>query len=116
MLFLATFARKLGAKDKKKRVVKYRGRELTPNQPVPSDKPGKKMMVLASKNVDGKTKYKLVHYGASGYSDYREHQDKARRQRFQKRHKAIKLKDGTPAYKDRHQAAYWSTNKRGGTW
>lgn len=96
--------------------VYHAGRYWTPNKPVPSSRPEKKRMVLASKKVGGETKYKVVHYGAKGYSDFRKHKDPARRARFQKRHQAIKLKSGAPAHKDKFQAAYWSTKKAGGTW
>lgn len=106
----STFARTKGAKDKGKRVF-YRGRYWTPNRPVASDRAGKKKMVLASKNVGGKTKYKLIHFGAKGYSDYTKHKDKSRRANYRARHSAIKLKSGKPAYKDKFQAAYWSYRK-----
>lgn len=114
----SNYARSKGAKDKKKRkVYKLRdGRVLKPNSPVPARDGKHKKVVLAKKIVNGKAKYKVVRYGAIGYSDMRKHKDPKRRERFMKRHKAIKLKSGKPAYKDKFQAAYWSTNKRGGTW
>lgn len=39
-----------------------------------------------------------------------DHNDKKRRQAYRKRHMAIKLKDGTPAYKSKEQPAYYSLN------
>jgi hypothetical protein len=111
MYYLANFAQESSGGK-----VYRAGRWWTPNKPVPSNRAGKKKMVLASKRVDGETKYKVVHYGAEGYSDYTKHKDPARRKRFMQRHKAIKLKSGEPAHKNKFQAAYWSTNSRGGTW
>jgi hypothetical protein len=115
-LTTATFARGKGDKDKRKRQIKRSGRWWTPNKPVSANDGVHKKVVLASKVVDGKKKYKIVRYGAVGYSDYSVHKDKARRARFMKRHKAIKLKSGLPAYKDKFQAAYWGTHSKGGTW
>ena len=107
--YTAEFARPRGCGQGK---VRYRGRCMTPNKPVPSSRPEKKRMVLVKRG----DRMKLVHYGAKGYSDYRKHKDPARRARFQKRHRAIKLKDGRPAHSDPFQPAYWSTKKAGGTW
>ena len=80
-----------------------------------SSRAGKKYMVL----VDGK----WTHFGAvkagvpmrqykdsTGfglYSDY-DHNDIERRDRYRARHRAIKLKDGTPAYKKKHSPAWFS--------
>lgn len=114
-LTTATFARGKGDKDKRKRKLRD-GRTLTPNKPVSANDGVHKKVVLASKVVDGKKKYKIVRYGAVGYSDYSVHKDKARRARFMKRHKAIKLKSGKPAYLDKFSPAYWGTHSKGGTW
>ena len=51
---------------------------------------------------------KSIHFGAKGYSDYTKHKDKERRDRYRARHKKIKLKDGSLAYKNKNQPAYWS--------
>lgn len=109
MLGDAEFAKPRGCGAGK---VRSAGRCMTPNKPVPSSRPEKKKMVLVKRG----DRTKLVHYGAKGYSDYRKHKDPARRARFQKRHRAIKLKDGRPAHSDPFQPAYWSTKKAGGTW
>lgn len=53
---------------------------------------------------------KKIHFGAKGYSDYTIHKDKERREKYRKRHSAIKLKDGSLAYKNKNQPAYWSYN------
>jgi len=39
-----------------------------------------------------------------------DHNDPSRRKRFRNRHKEIKTKDGTPAYLDKEQPAYYSWN------
>ena len=51
---------------------------------------------------------KKIHFGDNRYLDYTQHKDKERRDRYRSRHKKIKLKDGTLAYKNKNQAAYWS--------
>ena len=45
--------------------------------------------------------------GLGLYSKY-DHGDKKRRASYRARHKAIKLKDGTLAYKNKNSASYWS--------
>lgn len=45
--------------------------------------------------------------GLGLYSKY-DHGDKKRRDAYRARHKAIKLKDGTLAYKNKNSASYWS--------
>lgn len=47
--------------------------------------------------------------GLGLYSKY-DHGDKKRRDAYRARHKAIKLKDGTLAYKNKNSASYWSYN------
>ena len=51
---------------------------------------------------------KWIHFGSDKHEDYLMHNDNKRRENYKKRHKAIKLKDGTPAYKNKMQPAYWS--------
>jgi hypothetical protein len=62
-----------------------------------------------------------IHFGAKGYKHYKDttgkglyshldHLDKARRDRYRARHEKILLKDGTPAYKNKEQPAYYSYN------
>lgn len=83
-------------------------RYMTPNQPTASTRAGKKKMVLASKSVGGETKYKLIHFGAKGYSDFTKHKSEKRRALYKKRHSAIRLKSGKRAIDDKFQAAYWA--------
>ena len=45
----------------------YRGKLWTLNRPVRSTAKGKKMMVLATKTIEGKRRAKIVHFGALGY-------------------------------------------------
>ena len=45
----------------------YRGRLWTLNKPVKSTAKGKKMMVLATKTINGKKRGKIIHFGALGY-------------------------------------------------
>ena len=47
--------------------------------------------------------------GLGLYSKY-DHNDKERRDRYRARHRAIKLKDGTPAYKKKYSPAWFSYN------
>ncbi len=60
---------------------------------------------------------KWVHFGNINYQHYFDstplklythlnHGDKKRREAYRKRHMAIKLKDGTFAYKNKNQPAY----------
>ena len=81
-----------------------------------STRVNKKYMVRTPKG-------KLIHFGAivngkpmgqfkdsTGlglYSKY-DHLDKKRRASYRARHKAIKLNDGSPAYKNKEQAAYYA--------
>ena len=46
---------------------KYRGRLWELNKPVKSTAKGKKMMVLATKMIDGVKRAKVIHFGALGY-------------------------------------------------
>ena len=49
-----------------------------------------------------------IHFGSLLYEDYTTHHDDERRASYRRRHKAILLLDGRPAYKVQSQAAYWS--------
>ena len=51
-----------------------------------------------------------IHLGAKGYDDYTSHHDEVRRDAYRKRHRAILLKDGRPAYKVKSSPAFWSWN------
>ena len=77
-----------------------------------STRAGKKYMVRSPQG-------RLIHFGALGYQHYKDstplklyshldHKDKVRRDRYRKRHEAIKTKAGLPAYKDPEQGAYYA--------
>ena len=66
----------------------------------PSWRKGKKLAVL----YQGK----WIHVGALGYEDYTTHHDDERRASYRRRHKAILLRDGRPAYTVKTQPAYWA--------
>lgn len=61
---------------------------------------------------------KLIHFGARKYQHFRDsvsnrylhlnHLDEERKERYQKRHKGIRLKSGKRAIDDRNQPAYYS--------
>ena len=78
-----------------------------------STRKNKKYMVKTPQN-------KWVHFGARGYKHYKDsalglyssfdHLDKERRDRYKARHEKILLKDGTPAYKNKEQPAYYAYN------
>ena len=62
---------------------------------------------------------KWIHFGNKNYQHYKDssglgiyshldHKDKKRRASYRARHKAIKLKNGKPAYLDKEQAAYYA--------
>ncbi len=76
-----------------------------------SDRPGKKWMVLAKKG----DKYKVVHGGAKGMSDFTKHRNEKRRQRFWDR---MGGKDSAKA-KDPFSPLYWARkgfSNAGSTW
>jgi len=98
------FTRNKGSKDKGKRVMRG-GRSWIPNKPVPSDRPGKKKMVLASKKINGETKYKLIHYGASAYGN--NYSSKARKN-YLARSGGIKNKSGGLTKDDKFSPNFWA--------
>lgn len=62
---------------------------------------------------------KTIHFGNPFYEHFhdrtgiwsnKDHNDPKRRESYRKRHKAIRLKDGSLAYKDKNQPSYWSMN------
>ena len=79
----------------------YRGKWWQPNNPMPSDRSGKKRMVLAKEG----NQVALVHYGAEGYKhNYSPEAKKS----FLARMQGVKTKDGKAAYKDKFSPAYWA--------
>lgn len=63
-------------------------------------------------------KKKLIHFGSRKYKHFMDrvsdryehlnHLDEDRKERYRKRHQAIKLKNGKIAIHDKNQPAYWS--------
>ena len=52
---------------------------------------------------------KWIHFGALGYGDYyTTHHDDERRASYRRRHTAILLRDGRPAYTVKTQPSFWS--------
>jgi hypothetical protein len=68
----------------------------------PSTAKGKKFMVT----VDGKR----VHFGQAGASDFIEHGDEARRQRYLARASKIRDKRGNLTWKRKSSANFWSVH------
>lgn len=83
----------------------YRGRLWTLNKPVKSTAKDKKMMVLATKMINGKRRGKLIHFGAKGYGH--NYSLKAK-QNYLKRSSGIKTKNGQLTKNDRWSANYWA--------
>ena len=73
-----------------------------------SNRKNKKYVATVHNLSDNSTK--KVHWGAKGYDDYYVHRDKKRRDNFQKRHGAIKTKDGKIASKDPTRPAFYATH------
>ncbi len=83
----------------------YRGKSWKLNHPVESTAKGKKMMVLATKTIDGKRRVKLVHFGALGYGH--NYSTKAKKS-YRARSAEIRDKDGKLTRNDRWSANYWA--------
>lgn len=61
--------------------------------------------------VKSKTgKPKLIHFGHKDYQDFRQHKDKKRRERYLKRAKGIRNKEGKLTWKDKNTKNYWSVH------
>lgn len=83
----------------------YRGQLWTLNKPIPSTAKGKKMMVLATKIVDGKKKAKIIHFGALGYGHNYSPEAK---KNYLTRSAGIRNKDGKLTKNDRWSPNYWA--------
>ena len=64
-----------------------------------STRKNEKYMIVSSKFLNKKYFKGLqkIHFGAKDFEDYTTHKDIKRKERYLKRHNAIKLKDGTKA-------------------
>ncbi|MCP5508929.1 MAG: hypothetical protein H7A39_00740 [Chlamydiales bacterium] len=96
---------KLASLEKKDGKVFYRGKYWTVNEPIPSTAKGKKMMVLASKTVDGEKRVKIVHFGALGYGH---NYSAAAKKNYLARSAGIRNKDGKLTKNDPWSANYWA--------
>jgi hypothetical protein len=96
--------RKLADLPKKDGKVEYLGKWWVPDEPVKSDRAGKKMMVLA---VD-EGEVALIHFGDASMDDFTTHKDKDRRDNFYKRFATTKSSRGKLALKDKFSPLYWS--------
>lgn len=85
--------------------VRYRGRLFELNKPVRSTRAGKKMMVLATKTVDGKRRAKLIHFGALGYGH--NYSEKAK-QNYLSRSAGIRNKSGQLTKNDPWSPNHWA--------
>lgn len=83
----------------------YRGKLWTLNKPTKSTSKGKKMMVLATKNVNGERRAKVVHFGALGYGH--NYSFKAKKS-YLARSAGIKNKKGELTKDDPFSANYWA--------
>lgn len=85
--------------------VEYRGRLWSLNKPVKSTAKGKKMMVLATKVVDGEKRAKIVHFGALGYGH---NYSKKAKDNYLKRSAGIRNRQGKLTKDDPWSANYWA--------
>ena len=65
---------------------------------------------LLKKKYMVRYKNKLIHFGQKGYEDYSTHKDKKRRASYRARHRAIRLKNGKLAYKNKESPSFWGWN------
>lgn len=68
-----------------------------------SHRENKKYLILTPGN-------RMIHFGAEGYSDYTNHKDDDRKQRYIDRHSKILKKDGSRAIDDINSPSFWSLN------
>lgn len=80
------------------------GKPMVANKVYNSTREGKKKMVYATKNGEGK----LIHFGADGYKDYTQHGSEKRKKNYLARSGGIKDKNGNLTKDDRHSPNYWA--------
>lgn len=83
----------------------YLGKKWKLNHPKRSTAKNKKMMVLATKRINGKIKAKLVHFGAKGYGH---NYSKKAKENYLKRSSGIRNKNGKLTKDDKWSANFWS--------
>lgn len=83
----------------------YRGKLWKLNTPVKSTRKGKKMMVLASKTINGEKRVKLIHFGALGYGH---NYSRDAKRNYLRRSAGIKNKAGILTKNDKWSPNYWA--------
>ncbi|MDN3505779.1 MAG: hypothetical protein P0S96_00940 [Simkaniaceae bacterium] len=83
----------------------YRGKLYKLNKPTRSTAQGKKMMVLATKTIDGERRAKLIHFGALGYGHNYSNRAKFN---YLRRSAGIRNKEGKLTKDDKWSANYWA--------
>ena len=83
----------------------YQGQLFELDKPIKSTIKGKKMMVLASKTINGKKRVKLIHFGAEGYGH--NYSEKAKKS-YLARSAGIRNKEGKLTKDDKWSANYWA--------
>ncbi|KPK32262.1 MAG: hypothetical protein AMS24_04665 [Chlamydiae bacterium SM23_39] len=96
---------KLSKLKKIKDKYEYRNRLWKLNKPIPSSSKRKKMMVLATKNIDKEKKVKIIHFGEKGYGH---NYSKKAKELYLKRSAQIKNKKGELTKDDPWSPNYWS--------
>tara|TARA_R100000935_G_C2769782_1_gene137180 strand:+ start:48 stop:311 length:264 start_codon:yes stop_codon:yes gene_type:complete len=77
------------------------------NKPFKSSAKGKKFSVKVK--VNNKKGFKIIHFGATGYDDFRSGTATASQRRsYLARAKGIRNKNGELTYKDKTSANYWA--------
>jgi hypothetical protein len=77
------------------------------NKPIPSNRKGKKKMVLVKRG----DKIRIVHFGQKGYEDFTQHKDKKRRKNYLTRSAGIRNKSGQLTKDDPFSPNYWARRK-----
>ena len=83
----------------------YRGKYWKLNTPEKSTAKGKKMMVLATKIINGEKRVKIVHFGALGYGHNYSIEAK---KNYLARSAGIRNKEGKLTKNDTWSANYWA--------
>lgn len=83
----------------------YRGRLWTPDIPTKSTRKNKKLMVMATKTIQGKKYGRIIHFGQRGYGH--NYSQKAKMS-YLKRSEGIRNKQGQLTKNDKWSANYWS--------
>ncbi len=96
---------KLSRLKKKNGKYEYHGHLFTLNKPQVSTSKNKKMMVLATKNVGGQKRAKLIHFGAKGYGHNYSSEAK---KNYLKRSAGIRNASGKLTKNDPWSANYWA--------